>query len=56
MIDQYRVTKDDHGNIISDPNRNDDEQYIVRLIAQVITVSLNTLEITGSLPSIKAEE
>jgi predicted helicase len=55
VIDQYRVTKDDHDNIISDPNRNNDEEYIVGLIGKVITVSLNTLEIIGSLPPICAE-
>lgn len=32
VIDQYRVTRDEQGNIASDPNRMDDEQYIVRLI------------------------
>jgi predicted helicase len=45
VIDQYRVTKDDHGNITSDPNRADDEKYIVSLIGQVITVSLETMKV-----------
>lgn len=36
MIDPYRVTRDEHGNITSDPNRADDEQYILRLLGQVI--------------------
>ena len=47
MIDQYRVTLDERGNITSDPNRPDDEEYIVRLIGQVIAVSLETLKIIG---------
>jgi predicted helicase len=51
IIDQYRVTKDDQGKIVSDPNRFDDEEYIVRLIGQVITVSLKTLNIVNALPS-----
>ena len=51
IIDQYRVERDDKGEITSDPNR-DDEQYIVRLIGQVITVSLETLKIVHSLPAI----
>ncbi len=42
VIDQYRVSRDERGDITSDPNRADDEQYIVRLIGQVITVSLET--------------
>ena len=50
VIDQYRVTHDEHGKIISDPNRADDEQYIVRLVGQVITVSLETTKIIASLP------
>ena len=50
IIDQYRVTKDDQGNITSDPNRLDDEQYIVRLIGQVITISLETVKIVKDLP------
>ena len=52
VIDQYRVTRDEKGNVASDPNRLDDEQYIVRLIAQVITVSLETMNIVKSLPEV----
>ncbi|MGH7989981.1 MAG: type ISP restriction/modification enzyme, partial [Limisphaerales bacterium] len=55
VIDQYRVAEDDHGKIVSDPNRMDDEQYIVRLIGQVITVSLETVKIVKSLPELKSE-
>jgi predicted helicase len=50
VIDQYRVTRDDKGNIVNDPNRMDDEQYIVRLIGQVITVSLETVRLVKALP------
>ncbi|MGA2035294.1 MAG: type ISP restriction/modification enzyme, partial [Thermoguttaceae bacterium] len=50
VIDQYRVTRDEHGDISSDPNRDDDEQYIVRLVGQVITVSLETRKIVAGLP------
>lgn len=53
VIDQYRVDRDEHGNITSDPNRSDDEQYIVRLLGQVITVSLETNKITAGLPPLK---
>jgi predicted helicase len=52
VIDQYRVTRDEKGKISSDPNRVDDEQYIVRLIGQVITVSLETQKIIGTLPEV----
>ncbi len=47
------MTRDDKGNITSDPNRLDDEEYIVRLIGQVVTVSLETQRIVALLPSIK---
>ena len=53
VIDQYRVSKDELGNLTSDPNRMDDEEYIVRLIGQVITVSLETQKIIGNLPELK---
>ena len=46
------VTRDEHGNITSDPNRLDDEQYILRLLAQVITVSLETMKVVKSLPAL----
>jgi predicted helicase len=52
VIDQYRVTRDEKGKIASDPNRMDDEQYIVRLIGQVITVSLETVRIVTNLPPV----
>jgi predicted helicase len=50
VIDQYEVSVDKQSGITNDPNRADDEQYIVRLIGQVITVSLETLKIVQSLP------
>ena len=51
VIDQYEVSVDKQSGIKNDPNRPDDEQYIVRLIGQVITVSLETLKIVKSLPA-----
>jgi predicted helicase len=52
VIDQYRVTRDERGDIASDPNRPDDEQYIIRLVAQVIAVSLETTKIVANLPDL----
>jgi predicted helicase len=54
VIDQYRVTRDEQGNIASDPNRPDDEQHILRLIGQVITVSWETLKVVKGLPAVQA--
>jgi predicted helicase len=52
VIDQYRVARDEHAEIVSDPNRLDDEQYIVRLVGQVVTVSLETGKIVAGLPEL----
>ena len=52
VIDQYRVKTDKRSGFKSDPNRVDDEQYIVRLIGKVITVSLETVEIVEGLPEL----
>ena len=50
VIDQYRLKTDKRSGIRSDPNRLDDEEYIVRLIGQVVRVSLETVEIVRGLP------
>ena len=50
IIDQYRIKTDKRSRIRSDPNRPDDEEYIVRLIGQVVRVSLETVEIVRGLP------
>ena len=52
VIDQYRVKTDKRSGIVNDPNREDDPQYIVRLIGKVITVSLETVEIVEDLPDL----
>jgi predicted helicase len=51
VIDQYRVTEDPRSGIRSDPNRDEDSEYIVRLVGQVIRVSLETVRLVKSLPS-----
>ncbi len=50
VIDQYQVSTDKRSGITNDPNRQDDRQYILRLIGQVITVSLETVATIKSLP------
>ena len=45
VIDQYQVSTDKRSGITNDPNRPDDPEYIVRLLAQVITVSLETVKV-----------
>jgi predicted helicase len=53
VIDQYRVDRDADGEIVSDPNLPGDEKAIVRLIGQVITVSIETMKLTRALPGLK---
>jgi predicted helicase len=50
VIDQYQVSEDMRSGIKSDPNREDDEEYIVRLVGQVVRVSVETVQIVKALP------
>lgn len=56
IIDQYRVKTDKRSGIVNDPNREDDPQYIVRLIGKVISVSLETVKIVQALPELGVGE
>ena len=52
VIDQYQVSTDKRSGITNDPNRPDDPEYIVRLLGQVITVSLETVKVVEALPAL----
>jgi predicted helicase len=53
VVDQYRVKVDKRSGITSDPNTySDDAQYIVKLVGRVVAVSVATVEIVESLPSL----
>jgi len=47
IIDQYQVKED------SDPNRDSDPEYIIRLVGQVVRVSVQTVRTVNSLPALK---
>ena len=47
VVDQYQVKGE------SDPNREDDPGYIVRLIGQVVRVSIETQRIVKALPAFR---
>ena len=49
VVDQYGVKTDKRSGIVNDPNRADDETYIVDLIRKVISVSLETVRIVEKL-------
>ncbi len=53
VIDQYQVSTETRSGITNDPNNPDDETYILRLIKQVITVSLETVAIVDALPPLE---
>jgi predicted helicase len=52
VIDQYQVSTDKRSGITNDPNRADDKEYVLRLIGQVITVSVETVKIVNALPDL----
>lgn len=52
IVDQYKVSLYKRSGITNDPNRDDNPQYIVRLIKKIVTVSLRTNELVSGLPPI----
>lgn len=46
------MSTDKRSGITNDPNREDDPEYVVRLIGQVIYVSLETVKVVNSLPEL----
>ena len=57
VIDQYQVSEDKRSGIVSDPNNLDDEEYIVRLVGKVITVSMETVRLVNELAqAVKMED
>ena len=52
VVDQYRVKTDRRSGIENNPNRADDEEYIVDLIRKVISVSLETVGIVDRLSAL----
>jgi predicted helicase len=47
IVDQYQIKGD------SDPNREDDPAYIIRLLGQVVRVSVETVAIVKALPNFR---
>ncbi|WP_020379514.1 type ISP restriction/modification enzyme [Candidatus Microthrix parvicella] len=56
IIDRYYIKTDKASGIVNDPNdwadEHDDPRYILDLIGRVITLSLQTLDVIESLPSL----
>lgn len=56
VIDQYKVSTDKRSGITNDPNREDEPDYIVKLIGRVLTVSVETVRIVRGLPALQLSE
>jgi predicted helicase len=56
VVDQYRVSTDARSGIVNDPNREDDPEYIVRLVGQVVTVSVETVRLVKALAGLSIDE
>jgi len=51
VIDQYQVKQDKRSRIRSNPRRLEDVEYIVRLVGQVVRVSMESFAIVQGLPT-----
>lgn len=56
LVDQYQVTTDQRSGIVSDPNNPEDEEYIVRLVCQIVAVSLETVRLERVMSEIVQPE
>jgi predicted helicase len=56
VVDQYRVSTDARSGIENDPNRDDDPEYIVRLIGQVVAVSIETVRLVKELAGLSIDQ
>ncbi len=56
VVDQYQVKIDKRSGIVSDPNREDEPEYIVRLVGRVITVSVETVKLVERLAEVSLSD
>ena len=52
VIDQYQANEEKRSGIVSDPNREDDPEYIARLVGRVVTVSVETVRLVEELAQV----
>lgn len=53
IVEQYQVSTDARSGITNDPNREDDPNYILRLIGQNVAVSLETVKTVKEIEKLK---
>lgn len=57
IIDQYQVKKDKKSGIFDDPNEfSNNPKYIFNLLLSIINVSMQTIDLIESLPSLEIIE
>ncbi|MFB7761518.1 DEAD/DEAH box helicase [Streptomyces xiamenensis] len=57
VIDRYQIRADKASEITNDPNAwSDDPRYIIDLVKRVVTVSVDTVKIVDSLPTLDVLE
>ncbi|SRR6266487_330925 len=56
VIDQYQISTDARSGTTSDPNMDDDPEYIVRLVGRVLTVSVETVRLVTELAQTVTQE
>ena len=53
IIDQFQGKTDARSGLSSDPNRADDEEYVARLVRQVVWTSVETVKIVGAIGAVE---
>lgn len=53
IMDQYQIKVDKKSGIIDDPNLYGERDYILKLLISVISMSIETIDLIESLPSLK---
>ncbi|HYP50231.1 MAG TPA: type ISP restriction/modification enzyme, partial [Pyrinomonadaceae bacterium] len=56
IVEQYQVSTDARSGITNDPNREDDPNYILRLIGQIVAVSLETVKTVKEIEKLKLSD
>ena len=57
IMERYKYKKDRDTELVTDPNTySEDPAYILKLLLSVISVSIKTMEIVNSLPSLNLKE
>jgi predicted helicase len=56
VVDQYRLARMRGVEFKNDPNREDDPEYIVRLVGQVVMVSVETVRLVKELAALSIDQ